>query len=136
VNYEITPDCVCGGEGTLPFPGAKFARIPCHACLARYVRTHCASCDALVGDGGCVTAEGTKLCESCMARRPPPEEDFRAMVLRRRAATAAKKTAIDAFHRCRSAFDREGYAASIVAMRAAAAEEKAALAAIDGEPTD
>lgn len=136
MKYERTPDCICGGRGTLPFDSEnrrEFGRIPCHECLARYARTHCANCDVRVGDGGCVTENGTKLCEPCMARRPPPAEDFKALVLRRRTATAARKQAIDEFHRCRSSLDRAGYAASIVAMRAAEAEEKAALEAIDGD---
>lgn len=135
MKYERTPDCICGGRGTLSFDPSEpdaISRYPCPECLDRYARTHCANCDARVGDGGCVTENGTKLCEPCMARRPPPAEDFKALVLRRRTATAAKKQAIDEFHRCRSSLDRAGYAASIVAMRAAEAEEKAALAAIDG----
>ena len=136
MRFETAPDCICGGTARVPFPGEEtsFGRLPCPDCLDRYTQTHCANCSVRfdAGSGRCTTEGGVFLCERCMALRPKPEEDFRALVLRRRAATAAKKQAIDEFHRCRSSLDRAGYAASIVAMRAASEEEKAALAAIDG----
>lgn len=142
MNYETTPDCICGGTASLPCPNSApddlLACIPCHECIARYDRTHCARCDKRFaeGEGRCRFAGmhgEVFFCERCESLRPKTAEEFKAMVLRRRTATAAKKQAIDEFHRCRSSLDRTGYAASIVAMRAAEAEEKAALEAIDGD---
>ena len=46
MDYDITPDCVCGGTGTIQFSGDDpFSLIPCGECLARYDRNFCPVCD-------------------------------------------------------------------------------------------
>jgi len=46
MDYDTTPDCVCGGTGTIQFSeDVPFSLIPCGECLARYDRNFCPVCD-------------------------------------------------------------------------------------------
>lgn len=50
MNYEITPDCVCGGTGSVPFsPEDQVSLIPCSQCVERFYETHCNVCEKRLG---------------------------------------------------------------------------------------
>ena len=50
MNYETSPDCVCGGTGSVPFSeSSPLAMIPCGACMERFDQTHCNCCEKRLG---------------------------------------------------------------------------------------
>lgn len=133
MNYETTPDCVCGGTGTLLVGSVN--RVPCHECLARYDRTHCAACDRRFaeGEGRCRFAGlhgEVFFCEPCEAKRPKLEEDYKSMVLRYRAACVASNAASDVMGRARTS---EEVIAAAPDVARAFKEERDALDALAGK---
>lgn len=136
MNYETTPDCVCGGTGTLLV--GRLNRVPCHECLARWDRTHCTNCEKrfVEGEGRC-SFRGLHgevfFCEACNALRPKPEEDYRAIVLRFRAARQRMKLAHVEVSRCCREFDRDKADAAFAELRAASKELSESRAVVEGD---